>query len=63
MTRRDNWRSGHVTQPTERKRNYVQPYRSGQSGDVPKPDTILKVPEERLEIREVRGRLQVVECK
>jgi hypothetical protein len=53
---------GEETDPTEDKRTYVQPDRSGFSGDDPEPAWELE-PGKRMEIREVRGRLEVVECE
>jgi hypothetical protein len=44
------------------KRTYVQPHRSGFSGDNPEPAWVSD-PGKRLEIREVGGRLEVVECE
>jgi hypothetical protein len=79
---RDDMRFGWATEPTEQKRTYVQPNRSGFSeddpeateckrtyvqpnrsgfsGDDPEPAWVSD-PGKRMEIREVRGRLEVVE--
>jgi hypothetical protein len=46
----------------EEKRTYVQPHRSGFSGDDPEPAWVSG-PGKRMEIREVGGRLKVVECE
>jgi hypothetical protein len=59
---RHDMRSGTATDPTEEKRTYVKPNRSGFSGDDPEPAWQLE-PGKRMEIREVRGRLEVVECE
>ena len=55
-------RFGFATEPTERKRTYVVPDRFGFSGDNPEPAWVSD-PGKRLEIREVGGRLKVVECE
>jgi hypothetical protein len=47
---------------TERKRTYVKPDRFGFCGDDPEPAWRLG-PGKRLVIREVGGRLEVVECE
>jgi hypothetical protein len=53
---------GEETDPTEDKPTYVQPNRFGFSGDDPEP-AWQSEPGKRLAIREVRGRLEVVECE
>jgi hypothetical protein len=58
---KDTQRFGTATEPTERKRTYVEPNRFGSSED-PKIDTRLQSGK-RLKILEVRGRLEVVECE
>ena len=47
---------------TERKRTHVMPNRFGFSGDDPEPAWVSG-PGKRLVIREVGGRLEVVECE
>ena len=54
--------SGDDPEATERKRTYVKPDCSGFSGDDPEPAWESE-PGKRMEIRVVRGRLQVVECE
>ena len=61
MIIRNDKRFGTATEPTERKRTTVEPNRFGSSDD-PKPATRLDRGK-RMEIREVRGRLEVVECE
>ena len=61
MIIRDYESFGMVTEPTEPKRTYVQPDRSGFSEDE-SPDTLLE-PGKRLKIVEVHGQLEVVECE
>jgi hypothetical protein len=58
---RSDMRFGKATEPTERKGTHVEPNRFGSSDD-PKPNARLE-PGKRMEIREVRGRLEVVECE
>ena len=53
---------GVETEPTVHERPTVEPNRFGFSGDDPEPAWQLE-PGKRLEIREVRGRLEVVECE
>jgi hypothetical protein len=55
-------RFGFCGDPTERKRTYVMPDRFGFCGDDPEPAAQPK-PQKRMEIRVVRGRLEVVECE
>jgi hypothetical protein len=57
---RNDERSGKATEPTERKGRPDDPNRSGSSED-PEPTARLE-PGKRMEIREVHGRLEVVEC-
>jgi hypothetical protein len=55
-------RFGFCDEPTERKRTYVVPDRFGFCGDDPEP-AAQPEPQKRLVIREVGGRLEVVECE
>jgi hypothetical protein len=57
---RNDKRFGMATEPTERKGRPLDANRSGSSDD-PNPTTRLQ-PGKRMEIREVHGRLEVVEC-
>jgi hypothetical protein len=50
-----------ATEPTERKGRPLDANRSGSSDD-PNPTTRLQ-PGKRMQIREVRGRLEAVECE
>ena len=62
MIMRNDRYSGEETHLTEEKRTYVKPDRFGFSGDDPEPAAPLE-PQKRLVIREVGGRLEVVECE
>jgi hypothetical protein len=62
MIIRDDLRFGWVTEPTKHERPIVPPDRFGFSGDDPEP-AAQPEPEKRMEIREVDGRLKVVECE
>ena len=62
MIKRDDMRFGWEPDPTEEKRTYVKPDRSGFLGDDPEPAWRLE-PGKRMEIRVVRGRVEVVECE